>query len=338
MSTFIKKNQKKIKKPNSIVHTRMDRDILEKSKMKKRVFRFVFPFLLLLLFFLVTTLVLVERNANFSIKTQPKYVIFGHSHPECAFNDSLILNFKNLAASGESYFYSYFKAKKVLEQNPSITTVFVEYTNNQIDSSVSAWIWDEKYISRSYKTYLPFMNIDDNWLLFRNNPVSVIKSFLLPRENGEAIIKNFDFSESLGGYNYRGKSKIDSLLNTEMQLDDCGETKISWCSIKYLDKIVDLCREHKKQIFFVRSPQHRNYNFKNNEGNFHRIRDSLFKDINFLDFNNFPLADVDYSDLEHLNYRGAKVFSKWFNNLLERGLLTGSPTQKLIDSEMNFLQ
>ena len=50
---------------------------------------------------------LIDRNAKFSFRTPVNNVIFGHSHSECAFNDSLINNFKNLSQSRQSYFYSF---------------------------------------------------------------------------------------------------------------------------------------------------------------------------------------------------------------------------------------
>ena len=74
----------------------------------------------------------IERNANFKLEDKVKYVVFGHSHSECAFNDSLISSFKNLSEPGEAYFYTYQKLRNVILQNPEIETVFVEFTNNQV--------------------------------------------------------------------------------------------------------------------------------------------------------------------------------------------------------------
>ena len=85
--------------------------------------------------------IIIKNSANFKLKPQTKYLVLGHSHPECAFNDSLINNLKNLAQTGESYYYTYFKTIKVLEQNPSIEIVFVEFTNNQIYELMNNWIW-----------------------------------------------------------------------------------------------------------------------------------------------------------------------------------------------------
>ena len=68
----------------------------------------------------------IKKKSNFTLKVPVKNVVFGHSHPSYAFNDSLISDFKNLADSRQSYFYSYLKIRNVLPQNNSIKTVFIE--------------------------------------------------------------------------------------------------------------------------------------------------------------------------------------------------------------------
>ena len=49
---------------------------------------------------------------------------------------------------------------------------------------------------------------------------------------------------------------------------------------------------------------------------FQKIRKGWFNDIPFLDFNNFPLADNEFADMGHLNYKGAKKFSLWFRRMV----------------------
>ena len=55
-----------------------------------------------------------RSKSQFDLKKQPKSIVVGHSHPECAFNDSLIQEFKNFSSSGESYFYTYPKLKNII--------------------------------------------------------------------------------------------------------------------------------------------------------------------------------------------------------------------------------
>lgn len=106
------------------------------------------------LFFLITTLLLtaslifsnliIDKNFNYKLDSNIKCLILGHSHTEGAFNDSLISNAKNLSRGGEHYFYTYVKARKTIEANPQISTIFLELTNNQISKDMVYWIKDSK--------------------------------------------------------------------------------------------------------------------------------------------------------------------------------------------------
>ncbi len=126
-----------------------------------------------LVFFLFQGLaILIEKNADFNIKNDTKTIIIGHSHSECAYNDSLIENFENFSLSGESYYYTFPKVKKIIEHNPQIETVFIEFTNNQISKNVEKWIWDKKYISYYYPIYSPFIDFQDKLSLVVNRPTS----------------------------------------------------------------------------------------------------------------------------------------------------------------------
>ena len=55
----------------------------------------------------------------------------------------------------------------------------------------------------------------------------------------------------------------------------------------------------------------------------------------FLDFKEYPLTNSEFADLVHLNYNGAKIFSIWFNELLEKGILTKENKQQIIDTGMS---
>ncbi len=110
---------------------------------------------------------LISKNANFQLLSTTENVLFGHSHSECAFNDSLITNFKNLSNSGESYFYILPKVKNIVSQNPQIKNVFIEFTNNQITTNMNNWIWGEKLMSSRLTLHSPFMNSEDHFVLIK---------------------------------------------------------------------------------------------------------------------------------------------------------------------------
>ena len=78
----------------------------------------VLAFLILSMIVIVSMILIsnkiIDSGNYFKIDADNKYLILGNSHPECAFNDSIIKGFYNSSSSGDSYFYNYLKTKKLL--------------------------------------------------------------------------------------------------------------------------------------------------------------------------------------------------------------------------------
>ena len=178
-------------------------------------------------------------------KVNEKHIVIGHSHPECAFNDAIIADFKNVSSSAESYFYTKAKLSKILEENSNIETVFIEFSNNQIESNQDMWIWEEPYMSRNYPQYAPFMDYSDKTFLFRKNPIDYLNSFgLSQRKNiSDLSFKSYDYTDHWGGYLSINKNKVYSFLNINNRGDSLLYNKISKSNLDYLDKVIKICQK-----------------------------------------------------------------------------------------------
>lgn len=306
----------------------------------KLTIAFSLVFLTVLFLIIESSEIIIKNNANFKLKPQTKYLVLGHSHPECAFNDSLIKNLKNLAQTGESYYYTYFKTIKVLEQNPSIEIVFIEFTNNQIYELMNNWIWGNMYMDYRYPKYSPFMSLSDKFILIKNNPSGFINaSSLAFEQNFKRIRKqNFNYSNWIGGYLFLKRYKTDSLLKSSKWIDykQKQNIKLSELNLKYLTKIIDLCEQNNRKVILIRSPLHSKSESYASENIYQQIRATHFSSNEFLDFSKFPSNNSEFGDLEHLNFRGAKVFSNWFSNLLKSGVLEKRNKHEFINAKIKM--
>ena len=262
----------------------------------------------------------IENKIYFKLNKNIKSVVFGHSHPETAFNDSLISDFKNLAQSGESYFYTYLKAKLVLNQNPQIKNVFIEFTNIDVTQIRDHEIWSDKYINWRYPTYAPLMSAKEWLLLVTKNPKAIGKT--LPKTFKKQLSRiqsnHYNYCPVTSGYLYINESKLDSLLqaNANKDIPDKEYYKESVYNLRYLEKLVSLCKEKNLNIYFVRSPLYKKSFYLSNNDLYTRIKNDNFPEIKLLDFNDFSLLNNEYRDLHHLNYKGAKKFSSWFDKII----------------------
>ncbi|MDT0295351.1 hypothetical protein ACFQ3R_14460 [Mesonia ostreae] len=303
---------------------------------------FVLLFLGIILLITISTSYIEKNYSSFEFQSNLTYLVVGDSHPECAFNDSLIPNFKNIAESGEAYFYNYSKIKPVILQNPSIKVVFIEYTNNQINDYMNERIWADAYISDRYPRYSSFMNLEENLMLFKNNPSAYTNALSLSiRKKSVRIFKNdLDFSTKIGGYLYLKRDKTDSIINSRTKLKDTASSvtpdtiDISEANLSYLDEIIRFCKINDKKVILIRSPQHKKYAGYMNEEKYKQILNTRYADLEYLDFSNFPLSNSEFGDLTHLNYKGAAIFSEWFANLMNNGLLEKEDKQDYIDQKI----
>ena len=286
---------------------------------------------------------MLNRPAYFKLSEDTKYIALGHSHPETAFNDSLISNFANFAYSAESYFYTYFKTKKLLLNNRQIKAVFIEFTNNQILKEWdNRWTWDYVNLQDLFPKYLPYMNPSDLKILVYGNYMGVISN--LPKtainnliEIGTATFTTRDITKHgrFGGFLYLPYARVDSLIAIQQNTELKGEPELAKTNIEYLRRIINLCRQKNVQVFLTRSPIHSEWPELKLEARFKEILNSQFYDVEYLDFKDFPFHNKEYGDLSHLNGKGATRFSTFFNSLLKEGLLTQQNKQSFINSKID---
>lgn len=311
------------------------------KKFIKRMLVFFLLTLIVLIGIIISTNVLINKDSNFSIDKKNEYIILGHSHPEGAFNDSLISNANNLARGGEHYFYTYLKAKKIIESNPQIKAVFLELTNNQISLDMTKWIEDTQKNLVNIPIYAPVMDSEDHFFVIKQNPLGYFKSQEMVIKNNLNFLlyrkKNILAQRDWGGFYANHRQKVDSIIESnEKQKVKPNSMKIEvdTTNLPFIDKIASICKNKGIELFLIRSPQHPKYSFFGNEKQLQTIIKTRYSKLNFLDFNRFNLSNDEFADLEHLNYKGAKKFSLFFDSLLKKGLVESSNPEQLVKDEI----
>lgn len=308
----------------------------------KKISIFLGLVLVLVILSFYISLKLVRSNTSFRLKPETKHIVLGHSHPECAYNDSLIGNFQNIAISGEAYFYTYPKARNIIDQNESLETIFIELTNNQISGSINSWIWDDKYLSYHYAIHFPYTNFSDHLTIVKNNPKGFISNLPIVFKTTlkKALASNaYNVPKENGGYKRLAGNMEDYKENkTKNQREDfvsINET-ISNEQLIYLSKIIAYAKRKNVRVILIRSPMHKSYKGLQNEEQFLELVENNFEDLTFIDLKLFPLTDEEFRDPEHLNYLGAIKVSKWLNTFItSKGFKTGDLEKSYVFSDFN---
>lgn len=306
----------------------------------KRIFVFSLLTFIMLIGIIVSSNILINKDSNFSIDKNYAYIVLGHSHPEEAFNDSIIQKTKNFARGGEHYFYTYLKAKKIIESNPQIKVVFLELTNNQISIDMTKWIEDTQKNLVNIPNFAPVMTFEDHSFLIKQNPLSYFKSQEMVIKNNLNFLlyrkKNILIQRDWGGFYANPRQKVDSIIKSNEKQKKLNSTKIvvDTTNLPFVDKIASICKKRGIQLFLIRLPQHPKYAYCENEEQLQKILKTRYSQLFYLDFENFYLLNDDYADLEHLNYKGAKKFSLFFDALLKKGLIQSSNPEQMVQDEI----
>ncbi|MEM5564589.1 hypothetical protein WNY78_05720 [Psychroserpens sp. AS72] len=263
---------------------------------------------------LVSSNYVINSRADFKLKPNTNKIVLGNSHPTGTFNDSLISNLKNLSDPGDSYFYGYQKLKEILKQNPQVDSVFVEFNPKTILKWEDSKLWRKHQVPN----YLAFFEFEDHRLLATDNNIGYQQELIkgIAKNLQRIILNRYNYIDSIGGYRYVNNTRIESILDTltynPQKQYSLKENSLSQYDISYLNKMVRLCETENIKIVFVRSPYHKKFDGHRFETIFQTYRKENFETIPFLDFQNFPMEDSDFKDLEHLNHIGARKFSLWF--------------------------
>lgn len=280
----------------------------------------------------------IQDSYNFKIDTNPKYAVFGHSHPACAFDETLIKNFYNASASGERFFYTFIKMKKFIADNESVEVVFIEFDDIQISEASDTSIWDNINLDNRFDMYFPIMNLDENLLLLNKNPTRYARNFLsLPKQQIKRINNKRYFFDQFTDDPKETKDNSQTTKtadNASQAVDISPGFEPSEYNIKYLDKCIAHCKEQDVRVILIRSPIYKEKMNQFIEEKFQEIRKNRFSNLSFLDFKDVDLKDSDFLDYGHLNVKGARKFSLWFNRILSEGLLDQKDPEKFIKKHL----
>lgn len=269
----------------------------------------------------------VKNNRFYKLNDSANSIIIGHSHAECAYIDSLLPYTVNMAQSGESYFYSYIKLRKLLEANSNIHRVMIEVTNNNLEKEMDEWTFGEMYVRYRYQKYAHLLHPEELGLLFRNNPLAVTDAVAVTVKN------NLDFKRVVsmpyytytdwGGYKKWEQSKIDSFLQVQKMQQQIKPAvtaipvfKESAYNLRFLDSMVALCKQHQKQVVFLRAPQHPSYRNPFIDSIYFKTLSARYSTVPLIDFGNKELPDEEYLDFQHVNFKGAIKVSKKLDSVL----------------------
>jgi len=298
--------------------------------MKKFIYKIVNYCFIVIIIFSSSYYVFQSFNNNLiqNLITDEEVLIMGDSHTKCAIIPEMFPKTINISVEAEPYFFTYLKLKKVIKYSKSTKTVFLGFGHHNL-STYYERKQKQRTTTNNYNLNL-FDSTADFIKYCDNNPINIITNayysitgviYQLPKLITQTNESLNDIS-SWGGFYQSSKSIINDSNTVANAIDWYFlDEKFSVTQLSYLEKIIHLCVNNNINVVLVNTPVHKSYKMRipidfNNK--FIKICKTL-KNVTFINANNINYEDNFYGDGDHLNEKGAYVFTKYIksNHILD---------------------
>lgn len=274
----------------------------------------------ILVLFLFGTLINSTRTKMVHVEDNVHIAFFGNSQIESSINDTIVQGAFNWARSFETPEFVYAKIKLLKKCNPQIDTVFIGFDNVLTFHSDR-----EEFPYRICHPYLYDMYTIEDWFnILKNSEQSRwINYFIYPyswekmkdyRLLGKNDVTTRDWND-LGGYVYLTRNKLEE-HRKRYTYKPHDLWKCSKNAYYFLDKSIEFCKDNNIQLVFICAPQHKEH--QQNTESYRTEYAEHYSQIPFYDYVSMELPDSCFADLNHLNYKGAKVFSRFINEQIRQ--------------------
>jgi hypothetical protein len=280
--------------------------------------------LLTLSFVLVIIISFRYKISRLKFDESVQVLVLGDSHTQSGVDDSKIKNCLNISQSSEHFLYTYNVLNILLGNNPHVRKVIVGVSFHSFGKSYDKCVTDNSYTRIMFPRYYPVLDVESildiekiPFLEFRD----ILKSMIFDLFNHSGI-SEISF---IGKYYRSNKSNlndytVNSAVDRHYFIDKNDKNCFSDLQVKYLSRIVDLCKLRNVELIFINTPVHMDY-FEKIPGsflsNYYSTINRYRRDIRFFDFHSIYVPNNEFGDGDHLNYFGATKLSKLISERLD---------------------
>ena len=182
---------------------------------------------------------------------EQKIIIAGDSNTEVAINDQIISSVINISRSGESYFYTYYKLRHLLEVNEHVEKVYLSFSPHNIVSKERNLFTNGK-LYNNFIEYTPVIDFESIYYLLKEDKKNVFLSFL----KAPFYLINITFQVLYGGYIKLNRNNLaNQIKNVDQFLMHYSHKDIDILEINYLQKISSLLNKNEVELILINTPK-----------------------------------------------------------------------------------
>ena len=267
---------------------------------------------------------MLQRSVDLKLAPTITHALFGASNGQCAINDQIWNECKNLGYSTMRFSLQEDFIKKILITNPHINTVLLSY---------NPYIY-YKFTDEQFHNYTSPLFAKHSAHIAYTSYYDIVAKYtakqILLYFSGNWIIANPSF-DVMRGYDrlrchnlHHGQWSIENYdANFPTQIDVSYEEAKKTCNIELqsIRDIITFCHDHNINVVILWTPMYHLDRWISSSG-FDDFLSTLDKRIRIADYSDFTMPDDDYyADVQHLNDKGSDYFSTYIKT---HGLKTES--------------
>lgn len=257
---------------------------------------------------------------SFELPKNKTVLVIGDSQTQADINDTICSNVQNVSLAHDGYFTIYKRLRLYVEANPQINTIVMALSPHTVSPVKDGFFHNFGYVEESVKHYLPFFDVQDWWLLLKNDAADVVSALVTPisfyMEPSQERINE------MGSYQSADYSHLDEDIKkgaTRLVPDSMEVDYGNAITLEYLHKIVDYCKEKHLKLIGINTPVLHGQKYFDME-NYQKLITTEFKDVEIWDDMDMEIPDSCRRDVNHLNKWGAKMYSEKINEKLKERL------------------
>ncbi len=249
------------------------------------------------------------KSVSWKLPESTNVLFMGASHISFGINPEYYPNSINIAKVSERYLYTYLKLKNIINDNPQIDTLYLEFAPNDTWAGTDNKYFKEGELNEFFFKFHPFFTYREFLHFFKHAKIFItnLKLYLPSFEQRGRQLSDFgnyiEYNKIYDAENRLTRSAIQSIYfsNNYFTTNEINS--------KYLDLIIDICDNNNIKIIFLYMPVCHIEDYYDIDAHYTFYNDK-YSHIKFLDYSNIQLPDSLRADDQHLNPAGAEVFTR----------------------------
>lgn len=257
------------------------------------------------------------RGYSFALPKEKTVLVIGDSQTQADVDDSIIENAANVSLAYDGYFTMFRRMQLYVDANPQIDTVFVAFSPHTLRVDKDEFYKSFGYVEATTKHYLPFLTWSDWMLLVSHDAADVVSALTTPLK--------YYWNPSQEHIKEMGRFEVADYSHLEQDIKS-GAVRLTAeafggvdygnkITLEYLHRIVDFCKERNIKLIGLNTPVYHGADYFDMK-NYENLRRTQFSDIEVWDYMDIEIPDDCRRDVNHLNRKGATIFSEMLKERL----------------------